>query len=209
MIIIDAREPKYMHDMLKAKGIDVKREFLEIGDYALPGDVIIERKTGSDFIQSIKDNRLWDQLKNLKQYELPILVIESNNIWKDMYFSKSDYIHKSYFSTIGTIAVSFGIPVITVDSRDDTIMLIESLYRKLTSEGDSSRPVKKMRKARDISEVKEDMLAQIPGLSIKKSKKILECFGTIQNVANASEEELSTVEGIGEKLSKIIYQALH
>ena len=209
MIIADSREPRYIVERLKSEGIDVSRDFLDIGDYLLPNDVVIERKSGSDFILSIKDNRLWNQLSNLSQYENPIVIIESENIWKDMYFSNSQYIHKSYFGAISTIAVSFGIPVITVETREDTIRLIKSIYKRVTSEGKSERPVKKLRKAKTIDEVKEDMLAQIPGLSIKKSKKLLECFGTIQNIANAKKEEFELVEGVGKKLAKIIYDAFH
>lgn len=209
MIVVDSREPRYIIDRLKSDGIPVSKDFLEIGDYLLPNDVVIERKSGSDFILSIRDNRLWNQLENLRQYEHPIVIVESENIWKDMYFSNSQYIHKSYFGAISTIAISFGIPVITVESREDTVRLLKSIYKRVTSEGKSERPVKKLRKAKSMEEVREDMLAQIPGLSIKKSKKLLECFGTIQNIANAKQDEFELVEGVGKKLAKTIYEVFH
>ena len=55
MIIADSREPRYIINSLKANGINVTRDFLEIGDYLLPGDTVIERKSASDFILSIRD----------------------------------------------------------------------------------------------------------------------------------------------------------
>jgi len=209
MIVADSREPRYIINSLKANGINVTRDFLEIGDYLLPGDTVIERKSASDFILSIRDNRLWNQLENLKQYQHAVVIIETEDIWKDMYFTNCRYIHKSYFGAISSIAISFGIPVITVESREDTIRLIEAIYKRVTSEGSSERPVKKLRKSKSIQEVKEDMLAQIPGLSIKKSKKLLEKFKTVHSIANAKEEEFVQVEGIGKKLAKTIWNVFH
>jgi len=46
---------------------------------------------------------------------------------------------------------------------------IES-HKKITSEKPSSRPVKKARKTASLDEVRENLLSQIPGISISKAK---------------------------------------
>jgi len=207
MIIVDKREPNFYSSMLKSRHIEVKREQLDIGDYLLPDSTVIERKTISDFLGSIIDGRIWIQAKNLTQYDNPMIVIETQDKWKNFYFSNAKYPHKIYYSAISALAYSFSIPVITVDSKYDTIDFIEALWKKITAKP-TSRPVKKMRQAASFDEVREDVLAQIPGISIVKAKALLHHFKTIQKIARAKEDELTSVEGIGKKLAQTIVKIL-
>ena len=208
MIIIDTREPKRIDAYLNNNGIATKREILDIGDYLLEDGVIVERKD-TDIIQSITTKRIWDQLSNLRQYEKPILCIVTENLWKLMYYSKNRYIDKSYFSTLATIAYKFNIPVYTFNTEDEFIRFLTHLDRKIHDENKSARPIFIQRKAKTLEEIKENILAQIQGLSIKKAQRILKCFGSLCNVANASKEELCLVEGIGAKLAENIYKTFH
>ena len=67
-IIIDTREPKWVQE-LKFGGIPTSTAFLEQGDVMIATDsgelVLIERKTPSDFFNSLKDDRLFLQLANM------------------------------------------------------------------------------------------------------------------------------------------------
>jgi len=204
MIIIDKREPDFYFRMLKNRSIDVKLDQLEIGDFLLPDETVIERKTVNDLINSVVDGRIWLQASNLTQYKHPIILVESRDKWKSFYFSNTKNPHKIYFSAISAITYSFSIPVITLDSKYDTIDFVESLWKKITSEKPSSRPVKKMRKTASYDEIRENLLAQIPGISISKAKSLLNHFGTIQNITNANVTELKQLNGIGKKLAKVI-----
>ena len=49
------------------------------------------------------------------------------------------------------------------------------------------------------------VLQEIDGIGKKKRMALLEKFGTIDKIMNATEEELATVEGIGQELAKKIY----
>ena len=109
MIIIDSREPTRIKQLIAKRGVSTQGEFLEIGDYLLPGNTIIERKTGADFISSIYDKRIWVQAKNMSQYEHPIIAIITENKWKDFYFRKGRYTHKTWMSTIATLSSSYNI----------------------------------------------------------------------------------------------------
>ena len=106
-IIVDSREPKQYYDSLLTKKLPVVRESLEVGDYLLPNNFAIERKTAQDFISSLRDNRLFTQLINMNQYDNPILVIMYVNKWKDFYYYKSKYIHKQFLGAITTITTKF------------------------------------------------------------------------------------------------------
>jgi len=205
MISIDSREPTRIKQLLAKKKVSTKGEYLEIGDYLLPGSTIVERKTGADFISSIYDKRIWIQAKNLSQYEHPIIGIISENKWKDFYFRKGRHIHKSWISTIATLSSRYNISVLTFDSEGEFIDYLVALDNKLSSEKDSVRPDPIARKPTSLQERKENTLCAAEGVSIKTAQQILECYGSVENVANETIEGLQKIKGIGEKTAQSIY----
>jgi ERCC4-type nuclease len=83
-IIVDTREKNsmilsHLHQ-LKANLIQQK---LEVGDYII-GDLIIERKTTTDLINSLKTNHLHIQINNLKQYPSTLLILEKNPLSQNL-----------------------------------------------------------------------------------------------------------------------------
>ena len=208
MIIVDTREPEYIANKLKSKGIQIERKQIPIADYILPDGIAIERKS-SDFIQSVINGRIWNQLSNLSEYEHPILIIEDKDKWKTLYFSDSKYAHKSYFGAISTIVYKFKIPVITVSDADEFVDIVSLLYNKAIAESTAERPVMLQRKAKSLQERKENMLSCIEGMSVKRAKLLLDEFGTVRNIANASIEKLRAVKGIGKKTAEHIWEAFN
>ena len=80
VIIVDKREERSgIAEFLRRLGLSVRYEVLEVGDYLLPGDVLVERKTVSDLISSLLDGRLFDQAANLVSVtKNPTMVIEGD-----------------------------------------------------------------------------------------------------------------------------------
>ena len=182
-IIIDTREPNSIKNSLKAKIKEVEVDFLEVGDYLLDNGYAIERKD-KDLVQSILTNRLFEQINNLCSYDHPILCITLQNLWKTFYFSKSRYIYNSYLGVLTTLVSRYPkLKLVFLQDESEFIDFLVKLNKKIHEEKSTVRPAPMMRKALTIDERRENALTAIEGVSITKAKKLLECYGSIKNIA--------------------------
>ena len=75
-IIVDTREKQSLvASELVHNGCEIKFKQLKVGDYIVK-NILIERKTVSDFIGSMVSGRLRTQLKNMQKVKNKILLIE-------------------------------------------------------------------------------------------------------------------------------------
>ena len=129
-IIIDHRENKLkaLLDQKKEK-ITYESKQLDIADIVISSEVAIERKEGFDFVSSIMDNRLFEQLLRLKDtYPYPILILEGLN---DKVFENTGMKISSIYGALSYISYKLGISVIPTRNLEDTAIVIERIaYRE-------------------------------------------------------------------------------
>jgi Fanconi anemia group M protein len=129
-IIVDHRENKLKAVLDKKKEkISYESKQLDIADIIISKDVAIERKEGFDFVSSIMDNRLFEQLIRLKDtYEYPILILEGLN---NEVFENTGMNISSIYGALAFISYKLGISVIPTRNIEDTAIVIERIaYRE-------------------------------------------------------------------------------
>lgn len=79
-IIVDSREANSAAKIVKGlreRGVNVKVQMLEKGDYVMSDECAIERKTVHDFVYTLTRRYLFEQIFTLKEiYSKPLLVLE-------------------------------------------------------------------------------------------------------------------------------------
>ncbi len=213
-VIIDSREdskhPEFRKNML-LKGLKVAVKSLPAGDFLLlapPGKkpVLVERKTVTDFANSIRDNRVWEQAKLLveaagKDGYQPFIVIEG---WLGILERYRGWRIQSILRVIDTLLIDFKIPVLNTPNKNATI---EWIIAKAKSLGKTEeKKVYRMRTEKKPLSLQERIIYVAESIvGPKLARRLLERFKTLRALANARIEELMTVEGIGEKRAKEIY----
>ncbi len=186
---------------LAENNVLISIEKLEYADYVVSSRCGIEAKTVEDFVDSIIDGRLLEQIKNLKNnFERPIIVIEGQN---DIYSVRNVH-HNSILGMMATIAVSYGIPIIQTRNFKETADLLQIIAKREQDETGKDFNLHADRKPSTLKEQQEYLVSSLPGINLTLSKPLLKHFKTIKNLVNASEKELQEVEKIGPQKAKQI-----
>ncbi len=213
-IVVDSREASKNKDVigeLRKRGLRVAVVELEAGDYYLLADkpsraLLVERKTVIDFANSIRDNRVWDQAKRLKDAAdkegiRPVIILEG---WLGAIEKRTRWNIAAVLRVIDELVLDWDIPVIPTHSKEATIAW---LVAKAKSLGETSnKRMLRLRVEKKPMDLADRILYVAEGIvGPKLARRLLERFGTLRNIANASIAELMQVEGIGEKRAREIY----
>ena len=144
---------------------------LTVGDYVLSGRVGIELKTIPDFVDSILDGRLLEQLRGLRQYEAPLLILQGH---EDI-FSVRNVHPNAIRGMLGAIATGYRIPILWTKNAKETAGLIAVLVRREQDEDRASPHEAKPKSERDLQ---EHLVAALPGIGIGLARPLLEHFGS-------------------------------
>lgn len=180
--------------------VDIKLDSLQHADYILSSRVGVELKHPDDFVNSIIDGRLLEQLRELKKnFERPLIIIEGE---RDLYGIRQ--IHPNAIrGMLATIAVSYGIPIIQTKDNKDTAELICAIAKREQVEKSSFSPHFE-KKTATLKDNQEYVVSSFPNVGINLARELLKNFKNIKNIVNASEDDLKNVSGIGEKNAKAI-----
>ena len=205
-IVIDTRELRSsVAKKLFELGAEVVTEPLEVADFILSDHVAVERKTIDDFIQSIIDGRLFEQMEHLKKcFEKPIVIVEGD---EDIYSIRQ--IHPNAIrAAISAIAVDFRVPIIYTQSEEDTALFLYTIAKREQIENKKEVNIRGEKKPLTDKFLQEYLVAGLPGSGVGIARNLLKHFKTVQKVFTANEDELKKVEKIGKKKAKKMREIL-
>lgn len=203
-IIVDSREANSLVVEFLSEKCEIEKQVLEIGDYLISSETCCERKTTNDFIKSIIDGRLFNQLIEMKNsYDNPILIIEGNSLYEN-----ENVRPEAIRGALAAIATEIKIPILWSKSAKETAELLIAIAKREQITKKKDIRIRFEKKPKDIKRLQEYLVAGLPGVDRERAKKLLKHFKCPEFVFTASKKELMKVEGIGKKLAEIIRKVL-
>ena len=203
-IVMDARERNSTIVSALRREAELDISNLEVGDFIVSDRVCIERKTEADFLQSIIDGRLMQQLSQMKrEFEIPTLVLEG---WNGLCATS---IHpNSVRGALAAAALELGIRIIPSYDATDTAGLVIAMARR--EQLDLSRPlaIRVGKRPQDMNHMQRYIIESLPNVSAVLANRLLENFGSVEGVFCAEMKDMMKIEGIGEKKAKKIRQVI-
>ena len=210
---------------LREKGLTVEEAFLPAGDVEIVGRGVkdepvlvgVEYKTWSDLLQSMRNGRLADQLRKMRQgYQVRWLLVEGRvrqpgrtlEVWdKNRWFAvPGRFTYQEVTSRLATIAAS-GVQLWRTESQDESLRWLRAQYYWWTlnkwedhsSLGDFFHPpYGEGTLLAEEPTYTHKIALDLPGLGPLKSKRAAERFSSPREMMNADSGTWQTVEGVGE-----------
>jgi hypothetical protein len=219
-VMIDSREPQWVQN-LKFGGIPTMVTMLNAGDvWAVCDDgstILVERKTPDDFLNSLKDDRIFPQLTRLAQYrtdeqiggrpvtQWPYLVITDGFLRNGGHVTTNRDTGWAWSSVQGAILTiqEMGVMVVTCGGDADFEDCVIRLGNRDRSQIKNILPPR----IPELLGPREAFIASLPGIGIDKTLKILEWSGGNVFHALMGLTDLSvkcTIPGIGDITRKKI-----
>lgn len=176
--------------------VDIKLAQLDNADFVLSERCGVEFKTKEDFVNSIIDGRLLEQMKTLKnRFQRPIVIIQGE---ENIYGLRN--IHPNAINgMLATIAVSYGIPLLFTQNHEETGALLTTIAKREQSETSSDFTPHSLKKINSLKDQQEYLASSLPGIGMNLGKELLKQFKSIKNMVNAEEDDIKKVEKIGKK----------
>lgn len=194
VVAADDRENRIMKE-LSRRDVAVRSTRMEVGDFQVSDRTAVERKTAPDFVDSIVDNRLFDQLQDLSgQFEHPLLLIEGDDL-----HSHRDVHPNAVRGALASTVLDFDVPVLWTSSVEETAETLVALAKREQEEHERNVDLRGEKTPRTEREHQEYIVAGLPNVSETLAERLLDHFGTVENVFTSSATDLKQVDGIGEE----------
>ncbi len=190
---------------LSRRDVVVTPEQLEVGDFVLSDRLAVERKEVTDYAESLMDGRLFPQVKALRDaYSAPVLILEGGDLGGHHRIEPN-----ALYGSLASIVGDFRVPVLHTRDARETAELLAALARREQREEGRAVALRSGEGAMSAPERLRFVVEGLPGVSAVLATRLLEHFGTVANLAQASEEDLREVEGVGQKKAASIHETLH
>jgi len=202
MIIIDDREPekivKYIRELVGEENCKVER--LPVGDIVCPEKgIAIERKEVGDFMGSVMSQRIFDQVRQMKENYPNTFVIVSGT-YRDL-LTNPHLFNVNIHVLLGaqaSIVSKHHVPLLVVENDKQLAYLAVKIIEK-NGELDTTGVVRRL--TSDLGSLKISALTAVKGISRDKATRIMEKYPRISDLCKATQDELTEIDGIGKVLS--------
>jgi len=195
-IIVDSRESSRVKMALIELGSKVVEKAITPADYILSSEYAVERKSFGDFLGSVYDGRLFEQVERLAAaYGKPVLLVEGDS-FKGLAEIQNPLV---FWGALAKVTAEWGVSIIFTLDENCTAMFLHSLSKKLNEEGGKRIIAKRKPRVYTLRQRQVQTLQSLPNIGPERADKLLKNFGSLRKVFTASDTELLSIEGLGKK----------
>ena len=207
-IIVDNREATSAAKIVKGlveKGVNVKREALEKGDYVVSDQCAVERKTVKDFVYTLTRRYLFEQIFRLKEvYPKSLLLIEG---YMPIVYKFSKIQPVAVWGAMFNLAKN-GVAMINTANQRETVDFLYVAARQEQVVEKRLPTVHAFKNYDTVSEAQLYFVASLPNLGREKATAILESYQTPQNALINVDDWGKTINGLGPVITNKVKQIL-
>jgi ERCC4-type nuclease len=208
-IIVDSREANTASKIVKGlreRGVTVKTEVLEKGDYVLSDVCAVERKTVQDFVYTLTRRFLFEQLFRLKEvYPKSIILLEG---YLPIIYKYSRIQPASVWGAMFNLARN-GVAMINTTSYKETVDFLYVAARQEQIIEKRAPTVHPFKRVDTTADAQVYFLASLPNVGREKALAILKCYQTPLNAVINVDDWSETVHGLGPKISSKVKEVLN
>lgn len=184
-------------------GVTVEQAELSSGDYLIGGGIAVERKDATDFVVSLMEGRIFDQLSRiLNEHDRAVVLVEGN-----IYDTRSAIAPEALDGALSYITLLSGASLIHSPSLAVTPRLLWRMALHAQHGLGYEIPLRAS-KPKAPSSVAQYLIEGLPGVGPSMAKRLLDHFGSAGAVFTADVDALCQVKGVGQKSAVAIRAAL-
>lgn len=207
-IIVDSREASSAAKIVKGlveRGVKVKTQALEKGDYILSDECAVERKTVSDFVYTLTRRYLFEQLFRLKDaYPKSFILLEG---YLPVIYKFSHVQPAAIWGAMFNLAKN-GIALVNTNSYKESIDFLYVAARQEQIAEKRSPTVHAFKKTDTLADAQVYFVASLPNIGREKAVALLKSYQTPLNAFINVDDWTKNVRGLGPVISSRVKEVL-
>ena len=167
--------------------------------YVLSKRVAVERRTGGGFLKGIMEKTLFTSAIYLREhFQVPILIVEGK-----VNYEYSMMTPEAVRGALSSMMLLYGVSVLSTADAEETVELIAMMARQ-EQIGIPEISLIPKRKATTLDDMQRRVIEMLPGCGMVMARDLLQRFGSVEGIINATEADLLEMRGIGASKAKEI-----
>jgi len=202
-IIVDVREKNSrLTKALVNRNLTLSLQRLSVADYVISSRLGIEFKMRDDFVDSIIDKRIFEQVRELKnRFLFPVIIIQGDQDIYTMRQIPPSVIHGVYHM----ILIQYKIPILFTRDEEETADILSYFVKKEHAAYQEKGYTDHAKKPKGHDDLLLYVISSLPHAGPQLAKNLMLRFKTIQQLSAASVEELQQVPLVGKKTAQELY----
>jgi len=172
--------------------------------YVLSKRLAIERRTGGGFLKGIMEKTLFTSAIYMREhYQIPILLVEGKVNYE---YSMMD--PQAVRGALSSMMIQYGLNVLWSPDAAETVQLILMMARQ-EQVGIPEISLIPKRKATSLDDMQRRIIEMLPGCGMVMARELLQRFGSVKRIADATKEELHAMRGIGARKAEQMVEVLN